>query len=36
VAAPEPQTPLELRQALTVIDQHVEDYIARARLKPAA
>ena len=25
-----------LRQALAVIDHHVEDYIARARLKPAA
>jgi hypothetical protein len=25
-----------LGQALTVIDRHVEDYIARARLKPAA
>ena len=25
-----------LRQALTVIDRHVDDYIARARLKHAA
>ena len=25
-----------LRQALTVIDRYVDDYIARARLKPAA
>ena len=35
-AADQPQAPPALRQALTVIDHHVEDYIARARLKPAA
>jgi hypothetical protein len=35
-AADQPQTPPALRQALTVIDRHVDDYIARARLKPAA
>ena len=35
-AADQPQAPPGLRQALTVIDRHVDDYIARARLKPAA
>ena len=35
-AADQPQAPPALRQALTVIDHHIEDYIARARLKPAA
>jgi hypothetical protein len=35
-AADQPQAPPGLRQALAVIDRHVEDYIARARLKPAA
>ena len=35
-AADQPQAPPGLRQALTVIDHHVDDYIARARLKPAA
>src|SRR5262245_42203789 len=35
-AADQPQAPPALRQALTVIDHHVEDYIARARLKSAA
>ena len=35
-AADQPQAPPALRQALTVINHHVEDYIARARLKPAA
>ena len=35
-AADQPQSPPELRQALAVIDRHVEDYITRARLKPAA
>jgi hypothetical protein len=35
-AADQPQAPPALRQALTVINDHVEDYIARARLKPAA
>jgi hypothetical protein len=36
MAADQPQAPPELRRALAVIDHHVEDYIARARLKPAA
>jgi hypothetical protein len=35
-AADRPQAPPELRQALAVIDHHVEDYITWARLKPAA
>ena len=35
-AADQPQAPPALRQALTVIDRHVDDYIARARLKHAA
>jgi hypothetical protein len=35
-AADQPQAPPALRQALGVIDHHVDDYIARARLKPAA
>jgi hypothetical protein len=35
-AADQPQAPPALRQALAVIDHHVDDYIARARLKPAA
>jgi hypothetical protein len=35
-AAGQPQAPPALRQALTVIDRHVDDYIARARLKHAA
>jgi len=35
-AADQPQAPPALRKALAVIDHHVEDYIARARLKPAA
>ena len=35
-AADQPQAPPGLRRALAVIDHHVEDYIARARLKPAA
>jgi len=35
-AADQPQAPPELHQALAVIDHHVEDYITRARLKPAA
>jgi hypothetical protein len=35
-AADQPQAPPELRQALAVIDHHVDAYIARARLKPAA
>lgn len=34
-AADQPQAPPALRQALATIDQHVNDYIARARLKPA-
>jgi hypothetical protein len=35
-AADQPQAPPDLRQALTTINQHVENYIARARLKTAA
>ncbi|HEY5987228.1 MAG TPA: hypothetical protein VIV12_12765 [Streptosporangiaceae bacterium] len=35
-AADQPQAPPPLRQALATIDHHVDDYIARARLKPAA
>jgi hypothetical protein len=35
-AADQPQAPPRLRQALAAIDRHVEDYITRARLKPAA
>jgi len=35
-AADQPQAPPALRQALAVIDHHVDDYITRARLKPAA
>ena len=35
-AADQLQAPPALRQALTVIDHYVEDYIAQARLKPAA
>jgi hypothetical protein len=34
-AANQPQAPRELRHALHTLDQHVDDYIARARLKPA-
>jgi hypothetical protein len=36
LAADQPQAPPALHQALTTIDQHVEDYINRARLKTAA
>jgi hypothetical protein len=36
LAADQPQAPPNLRNALTTIDQHVEDYITRARLKTAA
>jgi len=35
-AADQPQAPPALRQALAVIDHHVDDYITRARLRPAA
>jgi hypothetical protein len=35
-AADQPQAPPALRQALATIDHHVDDYITRARLKPAA
>ena len=35
-AADQPQAPPGLRQALAAIDRHVDDYIAQARLKPAA
>ena len=34
--AGQPQTPPAARQAPSVINHHVDDYIARARLKPAA
>ena len=36
LAADQPQAPPELRQALRAIDQHVDDYITRARLGKAA
>jgi hypothetical protein len=36
LAADQPHAPPGLRQALAAIEQHVDDYIARARLKPAA
>jgi hypothetical protein len=36
MAASQPQAPLELRQALRVIDQHVNDYVTRARMPKAA
>ena len=36
LAADQPQAPPTLRQALTTIDHHVNDYITRARLKTAA
>jgi len=35
-AADQPQTPRDLRAALSTIDRHVQDYIARARLPQAA
>jgi hypothetical protein len=35
-AADQLQAPPGLRRALAVIDRHVDDYIAKARLKPAA
>ena len=35
-AADQPQAPRELRHALRALDHHVDDYIARARLRPAA
>jgi hypothetical protein len=35
VATDQPQAPPELRQALATIDHHDDDYIDRARLKPA-
>jgi hypothetical protein len=35
-AADQLQAPPGLRRALAVIDRHVDDYIARARFKPAA
>jgi hypothetical protein len=34
-AANQPHAPRELRYALRTLDHHVDDYIARARLKPA-
>jgi hypothetical protein len=36
LAADQPQAPPDLRQALAAIDHHVNDHIARARLKTAA
>ena len=36
LAADQPQAPPELRAALRAIDQHISDYITRARLSPAA
>jgi hypothetical protein len=36
LAADQPQAPAGLRQALATIDHHVQDYIAHARLTPAA
>ena len=36
MAADQPPAPPDLRHALTTIDQHVTDYIARPHLKPAA
>jgi hypothetical protein len=33
-AANQPQAPRALRHALRTLDHHVDDYIARARLKP--
>jgi hypothetical protein len=36
LAADQPQAPPELRAALRAIDQHIDDYITRARLSPAA
>jgi predicted MarR family transcription regulator len=34
--ADQPQAPPPLRHALATIDRHVDDYIAQARLRPAA
>ena len=36
LAADQPQAPAELRGALRTIDQHIADYITRARLSKAA
>jgi hypothetical protein len=36
IAADQPQAPSDLRTALSTIDRHVNDYIARARLPQAA
>jgi hypothetical protein len=36
LAASQPQAPPELRAALRTIDQHVDNYITRARLRRAA
>jgi len=35
LSADQPQAPPELRRALATIDHHVNDYITRARLRPA-
>jgi predicted MarR family transcription regulator len=36
MAVDQPQAPPELRQALDTLNQHVDDYISRARLGKAA
>jgi len=36
LAADRPPAPTELRQALKQVDRHVDHYVARARIKPAA
>ena len=36
IRAAQPQAPAELRRALRTIDQHIDDYITRARLGRAA
>lgn len=35
-ATDQPQTPPDLRQALRTLDRHIDSYLDRARLKPAA
>ncbi|MGH2764967.1 MAG: hypothetical protein ACRDKA_03485 [Actinomycetota bacterium] len=36
LAVDDPPAPLELRRALRQVDRHVDEYVARARIKPAA
>jgi hypothetical protein len=36
LAADQPPAPIELRRALRTIDTAVDDYVARARIRPAA